>query len=129
MISTNNPGNLRPSSPPWLGEVTPRRGYGVFDTAEHGLRALAKQLIAYQDRHHCNTVCTIINRYAPPIENDTTSYIRDVCARMAVTQDQVLQLHNPGTLKALAVAIVWHENGAQPYHDAQLTAAVNDALA
>lgn len=130
MISTNNPFNLRPGNAPWRGEQAPRKGYCVFDTSEHGLRAGYIQLVIYEDRHNCRTVCTIVNRFAPPSDhNDTTAYIADVSRRMGVQQDDTLDLHHPTTLLSLGRAMIWHENGVQPYSDAQLEAGVNAALA
>lgn len=129
MISTNNPGNMRPGSQPWRGELTPRRGYCVFETPEDGLRAMGMQLVIYQLRHGCNTICTLINRWAPAKENNTPAYIGDVSHRTGIKQDENINLSDRATLKALCSAMIWHENGVQPYTDAQLEAGVNAALA
>lgn len=50
-IRNRNPGNIRPSSPPWNGTIGESGGFVVFDTMANGIRALCKQLMRYQDRY------------------------------------------------------------------------------
>ena len=53
----------------------------VFDTPEHGLRALAKDLVNQQRIHNLATVDQIISKYAPPADaNDTAAYIAAISA-------------------------------------------------
>ena len=129
-IRNRNPGNLRKSTIDWLGEV-PGFDYEFesFDTDEHGLRALAKNLLAYQDLHGLRTIAAIISRYAPNTENGTDAYIAAVSEDMRIPSQQLLNLHDVSTLVALVKAIVRHENGQQPYSEATIEAGVNMALA
>ncbi len=47
-IANNNPTNLRPlPSGQWIGQTGVKAGFCVFDTPEHGIRAAARNLIAY----------------------------------------------------------------------------------
>ena len=57
-----------------------------FTAPQWGIRAIAKILTHYQTEGF-NTVRKIINQWAPPNENDTDSYIRDVAALCEVTPD------------------------------------------
>lgn len=128
-VRNNNPGNLEASSSnPWVGQTGSDGRFAKFETPEHGIRALGRNLISYQ-RQGIDTVSDIINRWAPPSDNnDTTAYIKAVCAQLGVTADQPLDASNPDTLQALCAAIIKHENGSQPYSADQLSTGVSAAL-
>ncbi|ENH4956979.1 hypothetical protein ACLIAG_000111 [Enterobacter hormaechei] len=128
-IRNNNPGNLEFSKTnPWVGQTGYDGRFAKFETPEHGIRALGRNLLSYQ-RQGIDTVSDIINRWAPPSDNNNTdAYIKAVCAQLGVTADQQLDASNPDTLKALCAAIIQHENGSQPYSDQQLTTGVSAAI-
>lgn len=128
-VRNNNPGNLEASSSnPWLGQSGSDGRFAKFETPEHGIRALGRNLISYQ-RQGIDTVGEIINRWAPPSDNnDTAAYIKSVCAQLGVKADQPLDASNPDTLQALCAAIIKHENGSQPYSNEQLSTGVSAAL-
>ncbi|MBD0915408.1 hypothetical protein HA447_18235 [Klebsiella pneumoniae] len=128
-VRNNNPGNLEASSSnPWVGQTGSDGRFAKFETPEHGIRALGRNLISYQ-RQGIDTVGEIINRWAPPSDNnDTAAYIKAVCAQLGVTANQPLDASNPDTLQALCAAIIKHENGTQPYSTDQLSTGVSAAL-
>lgn len=128
-VRNNNPGNLEASSSnPWVGQTGSDGRFAKFETPEHGIRALGRNLISYQ-RQGIDTVGEIINRWAPPSDNnDTAAYIKAVCAQLGVTANQPLDASNPDTLQALCAAIIKHENGTQPYSSDQLSTGVSAAL-
>ncbi len=128
-IRNNNPGNLEYSKTnPWIGQTGDDGRFAKFETPEHGIRALGRNLLSYQ-RQGIDTVSDIINRWAPPSDNkNTDAYIQAVCAQLGVTADQQLDASNPDTLKALCAAIIQHENGSQPYSDQQLATGVSAAI-
>ncbi|MGS3118795.1 hypothetical protein [Escherichia coli] len=128
-IRNNNPGNLEYSKTnPWVGQTGDDGRFAKFETPEHGIRALGRNLLSYQ-RQGIDTVSDIINRWAPPSDNNNTdAYIKAVCAKLGVTADQQLDASNPDTLKALCAAIIQHENGSQPYSDQQLSTGVSAAI-
>ncbi|HEB8489481.1 TPA: hypothetical protein R1A02_001390 [Klebsiella pneumoniae] len=128
-VRNNNPGNLEASSSnPWVGQTGSDGRFAKFETPEHGIRALGRNLISYQ-RQGIDTVGEIINRWAPPSDNnDTAAYIKAVCAQLGVTENQPLDASNPDTLQALCAAIIKHENGTQPYSPDQLSTGVSAAL-
>lgn len=113
-IRNNNPGNLRyVASIPWTGQTgDDGTGYAVFDSAEHGVRALGRQLQTYAGRG-LTSVREIISTYAPSNENDTAAYISAVAGELGVDPDQPLDVY--GVLPNLVAAIIHHENGIQPY--------------
>lgn len=128
-IRNNNPGNLEASdSNPWQGQTGSDGRFAKFETPEHGIRALGRNLLSYQ-RQGIDTVNDIITRWAPPEDNnDTASFIQAVCAQLGVEPNQPVNASDPDTLKALCAAIIHHENGDQPYDAQQLTTGVNAAL-
>lgn len=128
-IRNNNPGNLEYSkSNPWIGQNGDDGRFAKFETPEHGIRALGRNLLSYQ-RQGIDTVNDIINRWAPPGDNnDTSAYVKVVCAQLGVHPDQQIDVSNPDTLSALCSAIIKHENGDQPYTKEQIGSGVSAAL-
>lgn len=116
-IRNNNPGNIRKSTERWQGlsPVQADPAFFQFISEVFGIRAMAKILRTYQNRYQLATVRQIITRWAPAVENDTESYIQQVCAGMKVAADEVINLADPQILVALVTAIIHHENGQQPY--------------
>ncbi|MDX7999439.1 structural protein [Xenorhabdus sp. Reich] len=119
-IRNNNPGNIdhNPANK-WQGQLPHDRSiekrFCRFETAEHGIRALIKLLINYHGNGY-KSVAKMINRWAPPNENKTLIYIKNVAQSLGVDPLQIFEL-NKQTLIALAKAIIYHENGKQPYPD------------
>lgn len=123
-IRNHNPGNLRRSGDPWQGLAKEQTDpeFFQFVSAKWGIRALARTLITYQDRLGLTTVSQIIARWAPPNENDTGAYVRAVVDRIGVDADERADVHDYETLRPLVEAIVRHENGQQPYTNAEIDA-------
>ncbi len=127
-LRNNNPGNIVHTGSEWEGEVKGGDSkFKSFATPEHGIAALGKNLLSYEKKG-LTTVSDIINRWAPPKENDTGAYVSTVAKQLGVAPDEKLDLQNPATLKALTTAIIQHENGKQPYSDDQLSAGLEAAL-
>lgn len=88
-IRNNNPLNIRRGKQPWKGEISPTpspsgggRGTAAFckfSSMEWGLRAAFCLLRTYRDKYHLNCIADIVRRWAPPTENDTKTYICNVC--------------------------------------------------
>lgn len=119
-----NPGNIDWSkNNQWQGQVgleqagSPPR-FAVFQTHEHGIRALAVLLTTYQDRHGLRTTRGIINRWAPSVENNTSAYVMAVARAMGRGPDDELDLHAYADLRPLVEAIITHELGGNPYKPA-----------
>jgi hypothetical protein len=91
-----------------------------------GIRALSRLLLNYQRNHGLFTVEGIINRYAPPSENQTSNYARVVAKQIGVAVDQPIDLAgDPRLHRALVEAVIKHENGQQPYGEELLASAVH----
>ena len=126
-----NPGNIRRTSDRWQGmseDQSQDKAFVVFDRPEMGIRAIGKVLLSYY-REGLNTVQQIIHKWAPPVENDSGAYVRDVASRMGVSPDEKLILTDPEVLRNLTVAIIWHENGRCIYAESAIQTGVLGALA
>ena len=122
-IRNNNPGNIRYNEANnWNGQTGQNAGYVVFSEPVYGIRALAKLLSNYHAWYGMDTVNAIINKWAPPAENDTAAYVADVSQRVGVTPTETLDFATQ--LPDLVKAIIWHENGQQPYSDALIAQGV-----
>ncbi|UNI71162.1 putative peptidoglycan transglycosylase [Providencia phage EPr2] len=111
-VRNSNPGNLRKSKDQWEGAIGDDGEFVIFDSPESGVRALAKNLQSY-GRQGYDSIEKIINRWAPPNENDTKSYIDSVVAATGIPATQSLDLSDPDTLSSLAQAISFHETGSR----------------
>jgi hypothetical protein len=125
-VRSNNPGNIEDDGKtPWQGLDSPRNDgrFLRFVSAPFGIRALARTLIVYQDKRRApdgsaiDTVREIINRWAPPTENDTGAYVSHVAARLGVGPNDPVDLHHHAVLKPLVCAIIAHECSGYAYAD------------
>ncbi|AHF74476.1 hypothetical protein SOPEG_2968 [Candidatus Sodalis pierantonius str. SOPE] len=126
-VRSNNPGNLVRTENTWEGETKGDGRFASFATPEHGLRALCKNLLAYNKRGY-NTVEQIIGRWAPPNENDTVAYIAAISKALGVPAGKRLDLTDINTLTALCAGITEHENGGNPYSKEQISTGAMSAL-
>lgn len=112
-IRNNNPGNIKISGDNWDGSISGGEGGFVkFESPEMGARAMAKLLGNYQTKHGLNTVGGMINRWAPPSENDTSTYASTVASRMGVGVDDVIDFSkNRGHLKSMMRHMIDYEGG------------------
>ncbi len=139
-IRNNNPGNIRWSKDKWQGLVpkdqASDKSFCVFTDAKYGIRALAKILIKYGSYQgipgvagaKIDTVREIISRWAPPVENDTEAYISAVAKAAGVKANDAININDKRFLTLVVKAIIAHENGQNPYTDAQIAEGVSLAL-
>ncbi|TBV10240.1 structural protein [Stutzerimonas kirkiae] len=116
-IRNYNPGNIERNATRWQGMATDQSGdsrFVVFSHPAWGIRAIARTLITYQDKHGLRTVRGIVNRWAPPHENNTDAYGLAVAGRLGVGIDQAIDVYDYRTMLELVRAIVRHENGPGP---------------
>ena len=132
-LSLNNPFDLEVSEHwTWLGEVRPTSDpeglFCQFQSLAAGLRAGIKNLRNQQIIHRLRTVETIIEKYAPPSENNTDAYVAAVCAALDVDPEQTIDLSNPITLATFAKAVIIQEQGSNPFTDDEIQQAVASIL-
>lgn len=120
-IRNNNPGNIEWGSP-WQGLVPRDRAtdprFCQFTDPAYGIRALAVVLLTYYDKRKArdgsriDSVREVIERWAPPSENNTTAYAKQVAAVLNVDPNsETLNLHDYATLRGIVEGIIRHENG------------------
>jgi hypothetical protein len=128
-IRNNNPGNLISTNIDWQGKIPFSKNtdgkFEQFTSMDFGIRAMFKDLINDINKGK-NTVRKLINEYAPPSENNTAQYIKDVCTSIGVTPDQKITSVNGEFLFMLAKAIIKKENGKDSVlvKDAQINKAM-----
>jgi hypothetical protein len=111
------PRGLRNNNPLNLSYVEGQPGvlgsdgrFGRYATPEDGIAASVRQLQMYGQRG-LTTLPQIINRWAPPSENDTGAYVSRVAQAAGLPTDQPLNLQDPDTLTRLVGAMATVENG------------------
>ena len=118
-LRNNNPGNIGEnarSNDAWIGEasIDLDSEFEVFEAPEYGIRAIGKVLDSYA-RRGITSVRDIINTWAPPVENDTDSYVRAVSQRSGLFPND--QVSDRADRVRLVAAIIHHENGFNPFSD------------
>lgn len=115
-IRNNNPGNIDKGQP-WKGlaDDQPDPRFCTFISPEWGIRAIHIILQSYDRKYGLRTVRKIINRWAPPSENDTDEYISDVAGDIGVQPDDELDVMHRDTAYGLVVGIIQHENANYRY--------------
>ena len=81
-ISNCNPLNIRRvAGTTWKGQRAEQtdRAFVQFTSLEWGIRAAFCLLRTYERKYHLTCIADIIMRWAPPSENQTAQYIRNVC--------------------------------------------------
>ena len=109
MIGINNPLNIRHSIwNPWRGEAEPCRGFCQFVTLEYGVRAACITLMRSYRKRGLKTIRQVLERWAPPSENNTDNYISFVCRKISMSPDEELR---PKDYPYLIHAMSWMEVG------------------
>ena len=81
-IRNNNPLNIRRvAGTRWKGQSSFQgdKDFVQFERMEWGIRAAFVLLRTYAIKYKANCIQDIIHRWAPPSENDTEKYIKNVC--------------------------------------------------
>lgn len=119
-IRNNNPGNVELTSDVWVGSSGDDGRFVTFNDSLWGIRAIGVILRSYTIRHNLNTIEEYITRWAPPEENDTESYIKNVSNLTNIARDKQLNIFDKSgkvvdgnKLKSLMKAIITHENGSK----------------
>lgn len=117
-IRNNNPGNIEWGTSQWQGLIPRNQAtdgrFAQFQTPAWGVRALAITLITYYDKHRIRNVRQAINRWAPPVENNTDAYVQQVARAVGVNELQTINFHDYAVLRPMVEAIIRHENGQGP---------------
>ena len=117
-LRNNNPGNLR-KGPQWLG-LSPEQldtDFAQFVDPEWGIRAMVLLLINYRKKRGMDTIKELVARYAPASENNCKAYEDVLCSALKVKRTDPINWTLVPVMRDLVKAIIFHENGSQPYSD------------
>ena len=114
-----NPGNIIHSRVRYKGEIVPSADpkFKQFENMAWGFRAIFVLLDTYRRKYGLNTLQQMINRYAPPCENDTTGYVGFITSRTRIADMSTVDTRNEKQMIPLVTAIARMENGAEPDPD------------
>lgn len=125
-LRNNNPGNIEGGR--FAATVQGFQGsdgrFAQYATPEQGIQAADKLLTSYAGRG-LNTVAGIVNRWAPPTENNTGAYVAQVAKELGVDPNQPLDMARPEVRQRLIAAKIRVENGKQPYAEDVFQRALN----
>ena len=109
MIAKNNIFNIRAQGAKWVGQTGSNKGFVVFDTQEHAIRAWLVLMRTYRRKHGLTTIRDIIKRFAPPSENNTERYVRYCCT--VTLKGSMEPLTSRATYYVLGQAMAMMETG------------------
>ena len=117
-IRNNNPLNIRRSKDQWQGlrAVQTDPSFCQFETLEYGWRAAFKLLTrTYYHTYRLFTIRAIINKWAPPNENKTEAYIKNVSRLTGIGPDESIGIPSdkPARWMMLGIAMAIQENGME----------------
>lgn len=118
-IRNNNPLNIRRNSTKWQGlcPVQEDNSFFQFRTMAYGYRAAIKTIHTYFNKYGLKTIRRIINRWAPPCENDTEIYIKVVSTRSGISPDAEINIYDQQQMIAIVSAMSYMENGVEPVEE------------
>ena len=91
----NNPLNIRQNNQGFLGEAGDESGFVRFESPEYGLRAADRILNTYGRDYGINTLEALVNRFAPPSENDSGAYLDFVSSQTGIGAQDEIDLTDP----------------------------------
>lgn len=114
--TNQNPGNIRHSRVMYQGEVCPSKdaSFKQFQSMAYGFRAMFVLLHTYSTKYHLNTLRAMIERYAPPEENETTEYVNFVSTHAKIADIQSVDTLNQRQMVSIVTAMARMENGSAP---------------
>ena len=115
-IRNNNPLNIRKSKDKWKGLRAQQQdaAFCQFETMEWGWRAAFWLLTrTYYHTYRLFTIRTIVQKWAPPHENNTASYIANVSKLTGIGPDEPIGIPSdqPARWMMLGTAMAIQENG------------------
>lgn len=117
-LRNNNLGNLIITPITWVGKVPESKNtdghFEQFISIPYGIRAMYKDIIS-DFKKGKNTLTSLINEYAPALENNTTAYIKSVSKKTGIPANKKLTTLPKGVLIEIAKAMVMVENFGGEY--------------
>lgn len=108
-IRNKNPFNIRYSNNSWLGKVRTNKKdkqFEEFRELDYGLRAGVQLLRGYISRGY-DTIPSIIKRFAPPTENNTSAYVNYVLDTTGIAPDSHIRCNSLEFYKVCAAVCAY----------------------
>lgn len=80
----------------------------------YGFRAVFKLLHNYNTKYGCRTMKQMIDRFAPPVENDTSAYVTHVAQKSLIDPNSPINTKNMDIMVSMVTTMALHENGTAP---------------
>ena len=134
-MRNNNPGNIKwNDSVKWDGSVGPSKNLDegtpqvVFNSPEMGMRAMALNLMNYQNKYHLDTISQIMSRYSP---SNAKAAIKNISDGSGIGPDEKINLNDPATLQKIMRAVLVQEQGDSNklYKDSMISKGISLATA
>ena len=132
-LRNNNPLNLE-ATVNWTGMQGNDGRFAVFPDMETGVAAADRNLQTYHQKYGINTVEGIVNRWAPPTENNSRAYAQTVAQKIGVDPSAPLDMADPQVRRSVLDAMADVENGrnvdlgAAPMQQADLSGFSDEEL-
>ena len=124
----NNPYNIRQYDQGFLGESGEDSGFVSFEDPMYGVRAADKVLTTYGTKRGINTIRGLINRFAPPSENDTRNYVNYISGQLGIDPDAEVDLSDPEMRARILSPMAMMESRSE-YSPGQITEMIEMANA
>ncbi len=122
----NNPYNIKQYDQGFLGESGEDSGFISFEDPMYGVRAADRVLNTYGTKRGINTVRGLINRFAPPSENDTSSYVNYISGQLGIDPDAEVDLSDPEMRARILSPMAMMESRSE-YSPGQITSMIEQA--
>ena len=112
-LRNNNPLNIRRNGTRWKGlpEKQKDTAFFTFTAPCWGYRAAFVTLRNYNRLHGLTTLAQWIDRWAPPVENDTPAYMAFVAKKCGVKPCDVIDVADKAAMCKVVAAMSHMENG------------------
>lgn len=112
-VRNNNPGNIESNrfTKQYGGYIGSDGRFAIFKSPEDGVRAMDRLLNVYNNKHGLNTISGIIDRWAPPNENQTNKYATFVSKQSGIDRNKILDPNDKEERAKIIRAMIIQENG------------------
>ena len=112
-LRNNNPLNIRKNGTKWKGLADDQndKSFFTFTSPAWGYRAAFITLRNYRLIHDCRTLRSWIYRWAPPVENDTKTYLHFVERNSGIGAEENPDTDSAEVMCSIVAAMSHMENG------------------
>jgi hypothetical protein len=116
-FSFNNPLNIKKTADRWRGQLIPHEDdvFARFESPEYGIRAAAKLMQTYWSKYGIDTIEELVERWAPPSDNNpTANYVAFVANKANRETDVPYDVFSYADMLPILQAMTRFELGKPP---------------